>query len=77
MQTGRDNVCLAFSENQCAGLCRSEERLEGIYRDCVLDAYNAGAGPLLPPLLLSRMRTAEREASSEGAAPCRGSMAGD
>ena len=36
-------MCLAFSENQCAGLCRSEERLEGIYTDCIKDPYNAGA----------------------------------
>lgn len=37
-------MCLAFSEGQCAGLCKSEERLEGIYRDCVVDPYGAGAG---------------------------------
>ena len=42
LQSGSDNVCLAFSENQCAGLCRSEQRLEGIYKDCVADPYNAG-----------------------------------
>lgn len=45
LQSGRDNVCLGFSENQCAGLCRSEERLEGIYRDCIVDPYSAGAHP--------------------------------
>jgi hypothetical protein len=42
LQSGSDNVCFAFSENQCAGLCRSEQRLEGIYKDCVADPYNAG-----------------------------------
>ncbi|KAL4449403.1 hypothetical protein ABPG77_007047 [Micractinium sp. CCAP 211/92] len=47
-QSGRDNVCLGFSENQCAGLCRSEERLEGIYRDCIVDPYNAGKKGKLP-----------------------------
>ena len=42
LQSNKENVCLGFSENQCAGLCRSEERLEGIYRDCVVDPYSAG-----------------------------------
>lgn len=42
-QSNKDNVCLAFNENQCAGLCRAEERLEGIYRDCVADPFSAGA----------------------------------
>ena len=42
-QVDKESVCLAFSENQCAGLCRSEERLEGIYNDCIKDPYNAGA----------------------------------
>lgn len=41
-QSSKDNVCLAFSENQCAGLCRAEERLEGIFNDCVRDPYSAG-----------------------------------
>lgn len=51
-QSNRDNVCLAFNENQCAGLCRAEERLEGIFNDCVKDPYSAGAhGHLVVPLL--------------------------
>ncbi|KAL4427755.1 hypothetical protein ABPG75_001844 [Micractinium tetrahymenae] len=47
-QSGSDNVCLGFSENQCAGLCRSEERLEGIYRDCIVNPYSAGKKGKLP-----------------------------
>ena len=34
--------CLGFYEMSCAGICHSEERLVGLYRDCVLDLGTPG-----------------------------------
>ena len=47
-QSSPDTVCLAFYEHQCAGICRPEKRLEGIYRDCITDPYAAAAKGKLP-----------------------------
>ena len=47
-QRGPDTVCLAFSEYECAGICRADKRLEGIFRDCIVDPYAAGGKGKLP-----------------------------
>jgi len=40
--------CLGFYEMSCAGICHSEERLVGLYQDCVLNLGSpGGAGTLL------------------------------
>ena len=39
--------CLGFYEMSCAGICHSEERLVGLYQDCVLDLGSPGAAGTL------------------------------
>ena len=39
--------CLGFYEMSCAGICRSEERLVGLYQDCVLNLGSPGAAGTL------------------------------
>ncbi|DBA82372.1 TPA: hypothetical protein ACH3X2_000628 [Trebouxia sp. C0005] len=41
-QTGDSNMCLAYYEHQCAGICSSEERLEPIYEACLRDPLKKG-----------------------------------
>lgn len=42
VQTGDSNMCLAYYEHQCAGICSSEERLEPIYEACLRDPLKKG-----------------------------------
>ena len=42
MQTGDSNMCLAYYEHQCAGICSSEQRLEPIYEACLRDPLKKG-----------------------------------
>ena len=39
--------CLGFFEMSCAGICHSEERLVGLYQDCVLNLGTPGAAGTL------------------------------
>ena len=39
--------CLGFYEMSCAGICHSEERLVGLYQDCVLNLGSPGAAGTL------------------------------
>jgi len=34
-QTSESSLCLSYYERECAGICSSEKRLEGIWKDCL------------------------------------------
>eukprot|EP00891_Asterochloris_glomerata_P007456 jgi/Astpho2/7456/e_gw1.00114.96.1_t len=42
------NLCLAYYEHQCAGICSSEQRLEPIYDSCLKDPLNKGQNQRTP-----------------------------
>lgn len=42
VQTGDSNMCLAYYEHQCAGICSSEQRLGPIYEACLRDPLKKG-----------------------------------
>ena len=35
LQTSESNLCLSYYERECAGICKSESRLEGIWNECL------------------------------------------
>lgn len=35
VQTSESNLCLSYYERECAGICKSESRLEGIWNECL------------------------------------------
>ena len=35
LQASESNLCLSYYERECAGICKSESRLEGIWNECL------------------------------------------
>ena len=57
--------CLGFFEMSCAGICHSEERLVGLYQDCVLNLGSPGAaGTLLQSAATMNDRARPRRAKA-------------
>ena len=59
LQTNDGNLCLSYYEHQCAGICSSETRLEGIWRTCLDRPLEKGERKQIPEI-------PEGEAQGEG-----------